>query len=300
MTRRFVTLDVFTGKPLAGNPLAIVLDCDGLETADMQAIAREFNLSETVFVLPPEKPMHSARVRIFTPGAELPFAGHPTVGTAIYLGTERAGTSGDLLVVIEEAIGVVRCAVKVRPDQPGYAVFDVPGAVEELPGTADKSSIAAALGLTSSEVGFENHKPSRFTAGVPFSFVPVAGLDELDNISVDLAAWEEAFGMDSHAAAFVYCRETTATAHHFAARMFAPSMGILEDAATGSACAAFAGVVQKFDDMPDGSHRLTIEQGYAMGRPSLIQLELDVEGDTLGDVRIGGHAVQVSEGTLNL
>src|SRR5918998_25721 len=127
MQRRYVVLDVFTERALAGNALAVVLDAEGLDGAAMQAIAREFNLSETVFVLPPERPAHSARVRIFTPATELPFAGHPTVGTAICLAIERFGKNGgqDAVLVLEEGVGPVRCGVKLSGDS-RFAQFDCP------------------------------------------------------------------------------------------------------------------------------------------------------------------------------
>ncbi|MEJ0097453.1 MAG: PhzF family phenazine biosynthesis protein [Bauldia sp.] len=303
MPRRYAILDVFTDKPLAGNALAVVLDAAGLDDAAMQAIAAEFNLSETVFVFPPYNPLHAARVRIFTPGAELPFAGHPTVGTAVLLGRDKAGlaTAGrpEMVLVLEEKVGPVRCGVSVTGARSGHAVFDVPRKPEPLTFRADRDAIAAALGVAPAEVGFENHQPSAYTAGVPFAFVPVRDLDAIGRAHVRPAAWDAAFPPTA-SAAYLYCRETRGPAHQFHARMFAPGVGIVEDPATGSAAAAFSAVIARFDQPPAGSHRYLIEQGYEMGRPSLIDLEVDMDSGEVAAARIGGDAVLLAEGTLDL
>ena len=303
MARRFFVLDVFTNQALAGNPLAVVLDAEGLSDARMQSIAREFNLSETVFVLPPENPAHSAKLRIFTPAKELPFAGHPTVGTAILLAKERFGDSDadqNAMVVLEEAIGNVRCGVVLKNGAAGFAEFDVPRLPRPADPLGDKELIAAALGLEPNEIGFENHRPCAFEAGVPFAFVPVANLAALARVSPYQAHWEDAFGRGGQMGAYIYCRQTNSHDSTFAARMFAPHMGIGEDPATGSAAAAFAGVVRHYDKITDGTHYLRIEQGFDMGRPSMIDLEVDVEAGQLNAVRIGGQAVVVSSGELYL
>lgn len=296
MPRRYKVYDVFTDRPLAGNPLAIVLDADGLDDAAMQAIAGEFNLSETVFVGPAENPAHSASARIFTPKAEIPFAGHPTVGTAICLARERFDGPGehDAVVVLEEGVGPVRCGVRIN-GAVGFAEFDSPRLPERAAEAAAKKPIAGALGLDSTEVGFENHIPSVWTAGNPFHFVPVRNMGVLAKAAANRAVWQEGFGQG---AAFLYTRETEGHDHSFRARMFAPTFGIEEDPATGSAVAAFAGPLQDFDQMPDGDHVAIIEQGYEMGRPSLIRLETSVASGALSAVRIGGQAVEVAAGTL--
>jgi trans-2,3-dihydro-3-hydroxyanthranilate isomerase len=300
MSRRYAILDVFTDRPLAGNPLAVVLDSDGLDDARMQAIAREFNLSETVFVSPPAKPVHSAAVRIFTPARELPFAGHPTVGTAVLLGLERAASgfdNGEMVLVLEETVGPVRCGVSLRSDRLGHAIFDLPKLPEEIGGAPGMDALAAALNLIPAEIGFENHHASIFDAGVPYSFVPVRDLGAIGKAKANHAAWQAAFGKSG--AAFLYCREVTESGRHFHARMFAPELGITEDPATGSAVAALAGVIAKFDQPPGGSHRYVIEQGFEMGRPSLISLEVDMDGGVVAEGRIGGEAVVVARGTLD-
>ena len=302
MGRRYFILDVFTNQALAGNPLAVVLDGEGLSDTRMQAIAREFNLSETVFVLPPETPTHSAKLRIFTPAQELPFAGHPTVGTAILLARERFGEieeDQNAMVVLEEAVGKVRCGVVLKPGAAGFAEFDVPRLARPADPLGDKDVIAASLGLEPSEIGFENHRPTAYEAGVPFAFVPVADLSTLSRAAPRPGrTWEEGFG--GLGSAYVYCRQTTSSESTFSARMFSPAMGIGEDPATGSAAAAFAGVVRHFDKPTDGTHYLRIEQGVDMGRPSMIDLEIDIEGGALHATRIGGQAVIIASGELFL
>ena len=299
MARRFVTLDVFTDTPHAGNPLAVVLDSDGLDTAAMQAIAREFNLSETVFVQPPAEAGHRAALRIFTPGRELPFAGHPTVGTAVLLALRDGaeGKASDVLV-LEEAIGIVPCAVSVKGQGTGHATFTLPRLPQETEPASSNAEIAAALGLEASMIGFGRHRPGVFSAGVPFTMVPVADLAAIGAIRLDLARWDAAMKPAAHPNAFVYCRQTAETGHHYHARMFWPGAGIAEDPATGGAVAAFAGAIMAFDKPGDGEHRFVIEQGYEMGRPSQITLELTVAGGALVSARIGGSAVLISEGVL--
>lgn len=299
MQRRFVTLDVFAARPHAGNPLAVVLDSGGLDAAAMQAIAREFNLSETVFVLPPANPAHRAAIRIFTPERELPFAGHPTVGTAVLLALRDAkeGRSAELLV-LEEEVGVVPCAVDRNTERTGRATFTLPRLPEELEPAASLPLLAGALGLDRRDIGFDTHAPSVFSAGLGFTLVPVATRKALAGIRLDTSLWSQAMRPAGQENAFAYCRETVEAGHHFHARMFAPGMGLAEDPATGSAVAAFAGAIMRFEKPGDGEHRLVIEQGYEMGRPSQIELGLRVVDGALASATIGGTAVVMSEGNL--
>ncbi len=302
MGRVYHTLDVFTGTPYTGNPLAVVSDAEGLDTAQMQAIAREFNLSETVFVLPAGNPAHTAKVRIFTPSAELPFAGHPTIGAAVLLATLRYENSerpDDAIIVLEEGIGPVRVGVRFGSGEATFAEFDVGKLPEEVGRAAPTDRLAAALGLAPNEIGFENHKPMRFTAGIPFTFVPVRNLAAMGRAVVRNQHWNEAFGSDGHAAAYLYCRETKHKKAAFHARMFAPEMLAGEDPATGSAAAAFPAVIQRFDAPPDGVHTAHLEQGYEMGRPSDVHVEFEVASGKLRAIRVGGHAVQVMRGELD-
>lgn len=299
MSYQFHTLDVFTADRFAGNQLAVVPDAKGLTSSQMQAIAKEFAISETVFVLPPDNPAHSAKLRMFTPGQELPFAGHPTIGTAILLADLQGRLSagmGDALIVLEEGVGIVRVGVRRKPGEAAYAEFDSPKLPEPLATPLLPDRMADALGVSPSEIGFENHRPTRYSAGVPYAFVPMRGLESIARARMIAPSWTSAFGPHG---AYLYCRETVHTTSAFHARMFAPDLAN-EDAATGSAAAAFAAAVHRFDDLKDGTRKLLIEQGYEMGRPSEIVLEMIVAGGQLRQVRIGGRAVRVSSGTLEV
>ena len=299
MRLAYHVLDVFTDRRFGGNPLAVVLEADALDTVRMQTIAREFNLSETVFVCKPQNAAHTARVRIFTPAIEMPFAGHPTVGTAALLAQLKApepGGNGDALVVLEEGGGPVRIGVRMRAGAAPFAEFDAPKLPEESGTLPAADRLAAALGLIPAEIGFENHRPLRIAAGNSFAFVPISTLDAMAKAHVAPAHWSAAF--HGGLGAFLYCRQTVHTTSAFHARMFAPEHGVPEDPATGSAAVGFAGVIHRFDDIPDGLHKRTVEQGYEMGRPSQIVLSLEVERGKLAGVRIGGHAVRVAEGMI--
>jgi trans-2,3-dihydro-3-hydroxyanthranilate isomerase len=301
MQLTYHVLDVFTDTRFGGNPLAVVLEADGLDARRMQTLAREFNLSETVFVLKPQNPAHTARVRIFTPASELPFAGHPTVGAAALLAEIRAtAPPGDALVVLEQAIGIVRAGVRLRSGAPPYAEFTAPKLPAEAGSLVPSERLAAGLGLIPAEIGFENHRPTKYTVANAFAFVPVASLDAMAKARVAQPHWDSALKGQGLTGAFLYCRQTVHTTSHFHARVFAPDLGIPEDPATGAAAVAFAGVVQHFDRLPDGQHKRLIEQGYEMGRPSLIALTMEVDGGKLAAVRIGGHAVRVAEGKIEV
>lgn len=297
MRRRFVTLDVFTDKRFTGNPLAVVLDSDGLDTTTMQTIAREFGHPETVFVLPPESKANRARLRIFTPATELQFAGHPTVGAAVAL-ARLDGGSGARKFVVEEGIGPVHCDVASIGTDPGRARFVVP----RLPVTAgvasDAASIARALGLETADIGFDGLEPSRWSAGNSFTFVPLRSIAAASRAKPDPAHFETALGGGARAMAYLFCRETAEAAHDFHARMFAPAFGVAEDPATGSAAAAFSGLLATSGKYRDGDHVVRIEQGYEMGRPSLIELTFTMRGGALAAASIGGNAVVATEGVI--
>jgi trans-2,3-dihydro-3-hydroxyanthranilate isomerase len=296
MKRRFFTLDVFTQKKFAGNPLAVVLESDGLDTPAMQAIAREFNHPETVFVSPPADAKHRAAVRIFTPMSELPFAGHPTVGAAVLLAILDGGSERDF--ILEEKIGNVPCHFEPRAADTGYVRFTVPSlplAAGDLPG---KTEIATALSLAPDDIGFEGAVPSRWSAGVPFSFVPLKNLDAAARAHPNPASFEKVFGIGGSAKVYVFCKETAVAGHDFHARMFAPGAGIPEDPATGAGAAAFAGLLAASGHYSEGEHDIRIEQGLEMGRASLLELGLTVRGGRLASASIGGSAVIVTEGVI--
>ena len=296
MRRRYHILDVFTGVPLAGNPLAVVLDSAGLDAGAMQAIAREFNLSETVFVSEPRDPVNAARLRIFTPARELPFAGHPTVGTAILLAKLQAPdllAAQDVGLVLEQPIGLVSCSVRHRRGEAAHASFDVPRLPERSGPDPSAVALAALFGLEPAAIGFGRHGPTQFSAGVPFTFVPLASLDALGRAA--LRPPDETPG-----AYYLYTPEGDRRPHAYRARMLATGLGVSEDPATGSAAAAFAGVLAANEALADGDYDCTLQQGVEMGRPSFIGIALSVETRALCRVAIGGSAVMIAQGTLEL
>lgn len=305
--RRFATLDVFTDRPLAGNPLAVVRDAEGLDAEAMQAIAREFNLSETVFVLPPAEPRHRAALRIFTPTRELPFAGHPTIGTAVLLtlrdrAERQAAARADATAFgLEEGIGIVSCAVEAgESGHEGRARFKLPVLPRYLGEAPSNEALAHALGLKPSDLGFNRHQPSRHGAGPHFTFVPLASSDALSRARLDAGRFERLFHGAQADALYLYALDPEGIGHRYQARMFAPHLGVSEDPATGSAAAAFAGVLMQFEPLGDGTHDVAIRQGVAMGRPSAIDLQLVIAEGRLRSVEISGQAVVVSEGVLRV
>ena len=296
--RHYAIYDVFTKTPLTGNPLAVVFDAEGLDEVAMGRIAGEFNLSETIFLSPADSPAHTASARIFMPGGELPFAGHPTVGGAIAL-AERDGGPLDRLMVIEEPIGAVRVALH-GGDVP-YAEFDLPRLPAAMEPVLDEGAVAAALGLSPGEIGFENHRITQWTAGNPFLCVPIANRDAMARARLDTGVWLGQFPAADPLdvlCPYLYCRDTIAHDAAFHTRMFGGHHGITEDPATGSAAAAFAGAIHLFDGLAEGPNAYWIEQGVEMGRPSRIRLEITGRNGAIDAARIGGHAVKIAEGRL--
>lgn len=297
MKRSFCTLDVFTEQKFAGNPLAVVFDADGISDAAMQAIAREFNLSETVFVQKAADPSRRADLRIFTPARELPFAGHPTVGAAVAIAL-RDGVTGAAEFVLGEKVGPVPCHVSVPHSDLGHAQFDLPRLPERVGDAPALAVMAASLRVPESAIGYGAHQAALYSAGNPFTIIPLKTRADVDAAVLDRDAFAKMEQGDAKNA-FFYCAEPVDTAHHFYARMFAPSLGVGEDPATGSAVAAFAGAIMDFERLVDGVHRFGIEQGYKMGRPSQINLTLYVASGRLMKASIGGGAIVVTEGVLD-
>jgi len=300
LKRPYYLLDVFTQTPLTGNPLAVVLESSGLDDDRMQKIAREFNLSETVFVFDPVDPVNTARLRIFTTVKELPFAGHPTVGTAALLAELRAPAflkSRDVGVVLEEKIGIVSCTVRKPPRNATLAHFDLPKLPELIGPPSATAKIAAALGLSETDLGFGSHEPAIYSAGLATTLVPVKDLATIASARPDLSLFGDIFG---ETAAYLYTSDTANKENDLHARMFGPALGVFEDPATGASAAALAGALMRFENPEDGDHTIRIEQGFEMGRPSLIVLGLDVDGSCLKSASIGGPVVIIGQGTLDL
>ncbi len=300
MPRRYVTLDVFTTRPFGGNPLAVVTDASGLDDAAMQQITREFNLSETVFILPPKDPAHRARIRIFTVAHEMPFAGHPTVGTAVLLALEDKIDKG--VMKLDEPIGAVSCTVATdgAGSRKGSAVFTVPrrAALETV--DVSRQACAKALNLDPEDIGFDAHRPVVASAGVPFLFIPLANLTALARARPDEAASIATLGAFGEAV-YLYTLDEDGDAD-FRARMFSPGLGLVEDPATGAAAAAFPKVLLDAENRVDGHHKVRIDQGFEMGRPSRIDIGFSVKDGALvdGTTTIGGGAVVVAEGVLHI
>jgi trans-2,3-dihydro-3-hydroxyanthranilate isomerase len=306
MEFKFNTLDVFTNKRFGGNPLAVVHDADALTTEQMQAITREFNLSETVFVMKPQDPGNTARVRIFFPGGEMPFAGHPTLGCAILLAEmkHKSGCSFETEIRLEEVAGLVPVKVSRIGDVP-HGLFKAPVVPRKVADSPAKTEIAAALGISPGEIGFDAHQPILIQGGPTFFFVPVPSRAILEKARPCEPAWSALMAsLGRHEAyvdaAYVYTRGGDGKETSFRSRMFAPGGGIPEDPATGSATALLARQLLIADKLKDGKHRFILEQGYEMKRPSDLVLEADVAQGDLVQVRVGGQAVRVSAGVITV
>jgi trans-2,3-dihydro-3-hydroxyanthranilate isomerase len=292
MRLNYLLLDVFTTERLKGNPLAVVLKADGLLDDQMQAIAAEFNLSETVFIHKARSERHAAAVRIFTPSVELPFAGHPTVGAAVVLGLQNRSTA----VRLEEKIGLITCVIERVEKDVGLARFALPKLPEEAGAAPGKVAIATTLGLTPEDIGCGPYEPALFSAGMPFYLLPVRDAAALKRVQLERRGWNETYPL-GRGSIYVFTQTPEERDNDFAARMFSPGMGG-EDPATGSAAAALIGLIARHTD--SGQHEFRLRQGHEMGRPSLITLQMRKENDQLTHGGIGGHAVIVGEGVLNL
>jgi trans-2,3-dihydro-3-hydroxyanthranilate isomerase len=291
----FATLDVFTARRFTGNPLAVVFDADTIESARMQAVAREFGFPETVFVLKPKAAGNAAALRIFTPAMELQFAGHPTVGAALILKLRRGAEDP---LVLEEKIGLIKCTVLTEGVDAGHASFVIPALPKEAGAPASNQAIALALGLSVDDIGFDGHQPVKWALGNSFTFIPMRDIDAVRRCRIVEPAWDAAFEGGGRSFAFIFSKQTEDAANNFHARMFAPRAGVPEDPATGSAAAAFAGFCAQSLSLPDGDHRFVTEQGYEMARPSRIELCVSMRQGTLLSASVGGPATIITEGKI--
>lgn len=301
MRATFYTLDVFTDRRFTGNPLAVIPDASGIPEERLLDVAREFNLSETVFVYPAADPAHAARLRIFTPARELPFAGHPTIGTAILLATLRGNATGEQILVLEEGVGPVPVRVGTTADGASFAQLSVARMPERLAMAVSRRDLARVLSVSEDEIVDRAPGPAVFTCGVPFLFVEVSDRSALGRVKLDPASWDAArSGSRDVEGIFIFTSDATGPGAAFRARMLAPGLSVPEDPATGSAVAAMAGHLFERDAPGDGTHRWRIEQGFEMGRPSILDLEYDVRRGGITAVRVGGSAVIMSQGELVL
>ncbi|KEO55953.1 PhzF family phenazine biosynthesis protein [Thioclava pacifica] len=294
MTRRFATLDVFTDRALAGNPLAIVEEAEGLDSAQMQAIAREFNLSETVFVLPPDLPGHAARLRIFTTMGELPFAGHPTIGTAIHLATTRHGPDFEGRLVLGEKAGPVPVRIWSKGGRM-QAELTAPVLPELGAVTPARTDCAAALGVAENDLGAL--VPQLWRGGPGFLYIELASLDALARARPIQPGFDALMAQVGELGVYVFA---AGEGCDFQGRMFAPAENMPEDPATGSATAILAGPLVAQGRVGEGETVLQLRQGVEMGRPSELVLRIEVEGGQLRAAHVAGSAVPVMRGEIDL
>ena len=301
MDRRYVTVDVFTDRMFGGNPLAVVLDSAGLSTGEMQAVAREFAYSETTFVLAPEDPAHDARVRIFTPVQELPFAGHPNVGTAYVLARQHDGLSCPERFLFEEQAGLVPVRLLWQQGHVVGAELVAPAPLSR--GTRhDPGAVAAVLSLRRDDILTTRHPPEIVSVGLPFLAVELATRAALRRASADPAAMATLLPGREVAGLYAYTRALEAGDGpvQIQARMFAPGDGIAEDPATGSATAAVGALQAALLEQPDLELNLQVGQGMDMGRPSLLSVTAVKANGQVREARVGGGCVPVMHGWFHL
>ena len=297
MRYRYYICDVFTDTRFGGNQLAVLPEAQGLSDRQMQQVAREFNFSESSFVLPPERG-HACRVRIFTPTSEIPFAGHPNIGTAFVLAT--AGVFGpvddSMTVTFEEKAGLVPIQIR-RHEGTIWCELSAPERLS-LGKTVPVETLASAVSLTPSDVVTTTHLPQVASVGLPFLMA------ELRDRSALARAKVSAQGLDALAALGVtpdvHLYTRSADEFDIRARMFAPFDGVPEDPATGSANCALAGLLSHYGDATDGSVSWRIAQGVEMGRPSVLQASADKRDGVVVATRVGGTSVLVSEGVIEV
>lgn len=300
MQRRYITVDVFTDRAFGGNPLAVVLDAGGLSTEQMQAIATEFNYSETTFVLPPADKANDANVRIFTVRSELPFAGHPNVGTAFVLAAQAATAPARLR--FEEKAGLVPVEILTAQGRVAGAEFAAPKALTKG-ATVDTAEAAAVLSLSASDIKTDRHPPIIASVGLPFLIVEIASREAVKRAKPDASAFWKTFPAVGADAVYFYTRDVPASEQplDLQARMFHPgAAGLSEDPATGSATGAAAALLGDLDATRDGEVRLRIGQGFDMGRPSLLLTRVIKRNGAVVATHVGGNCVQIMEGMLRV
>ncbi|EKU99982.1 phenazine biosynthesis protein PhzF family [Leptolyngbya sp. PCC 7375] len=300
MRYHFYTVDVFTKHIFGGNPLAVFPEANGLKPEQMQRIASEFNLSETAFVLPPETTEGTYRLRIFTPGTELPFAGHPTIGTAYVLAAigKVPLSENKTTIIFEEGVGDIPVVIHSTNGQPTFAQFSAAQLPEFGPEPPPLAKLASMLSLQPSDLHADNWTPQALSCGVPFLFIPICDRTALAKAQLNLTTWEATLASYWAPHIYLFTPDPELESSDFRTRMFAPAMGIQEDPATGAAATAFAGYLSQ--TAKAGKLRWVIEQGFDMGRPSFLDIEADKDGNKISAIRVGGNSVQVSQGEITI
>lgn len=299
MQRRYVTVDVFTQRVFGGNPLAVVLDAEGLTASQMQMVAAEFNYSETTFVLPPRQGGHTAHVRIFTARAEVPFAGHPNVGTAVVLAREHEAKGRPPIdrFVFEEAAGLVPVRLLRDDGTVVGAEFTAPEPLS-IRSSVSVDDVAACLSLAPTDIRIATHPPQVISVGLPFLVAEITSRDALRRAKPNSRAHERVLPPIGTDAIFLYISGAAAGELH--ARMFAPLDATVEDPATGSAMAATIALLAHLRPERDGEIAWRVEQGVDMGRPSLLLGRTEKRGGSVAAVHVAGHAVPVMHGLLHV
>lgn len=316
-TLRYVSCDVFTRTPFSGNQLAVVFGAEGLPTETLQSITREFNFSETVFVFAAQDLSHTRRVRIFTPGSEIPFAGHPTIGCAhALLATGEVKAEGsETTIVLGEGVGPVPVTVRLENGAPVFAQLTTAVLPEERGDVLPVEALAEILSLSLSDFVGGDMAPAGVSVGLPFLLVPVRSVDSVRRARVNVAAWERGLKGAWASEPMVFARTSRVAAESdpevaahliegcdVRARVFVPGLSVPEDPATGSANACLAGYLAKRTaEVPaDGILRWEVAQGVEMGRPSRISIEATKRGGQIESVRVGGSTVMMCEGVMRV
>lgn len=299
---RFLTLDVFTARPFGGNQLAVFPDASGIPEAMLLPITREFNFSEVTFCYPPADAANTRRVRIFTPGGELPFAGHPVIGTAAALalheGALAGATTGRFL--FELGVGVVPVDVRVEGESLAWAELSAVKMPEIGPQVPTLDTLAEMLSLETNDLVGGALTPQAVSCGYPFLLVPLKTVAAVSRARLRLERWERTLAKSWAPEILVAAKDPDGGPQHWRARMFAPGINVMEDPATGSAAAAFAGWLALKESRTDGSFAWSIDQGIEMERPSRIDIGADKSNGAVTAVRVAGRAVTMSEGRLRL
>jgi len=296
----FVQVDVFTERVFGGNPLAVVFEAAGLSDLEMQAIAREMNCSETTFLLPPTRPDCAARVRIFTPAREIPFAGHPTIGTAWVLATEQLLPPNTRRFNLEEGIGPVEVTLEGEPARPSF-LWMRHGEARFGPELSNRAGFAGALGLAESDL-LAGAPICTGSTGNPFLYIPLRDREVVDRARLDVPALLAVQGEGPNVGVFVFAPDPHPGAGRVYSRMFAPhTSGIPEDPATGSASGPLgAYLVERGLVTPADTVNIVSEQGTRMGRPSFIRIRVGMSAGRVSEILVGGSVVPVIEGRIRV
>lgn len=296
----YFLVDVFTQTPFGGNQLAVIPEGQLVKEEEMQMIAREFNLSETTFLFPATDKKHHARVRIFTPGSELPFAGHPTLGTAFILAKElKALPAGETTLWLEEGVGPIKVDIEGKGDEKEKYIMSQPmpefGAV-----FTDRILLASLLSLSESDL-LPGYPAQTVSCGVPYLITPLRSLEAVKKVKFRLDVWEKITSQYNPGWVYPFAMEGKEPGSHVHGRMFAPEAGISEDPATGSANGPLGCYIVEHKLLGDGrSAEIISEQGYEMGRPSKLFLDIEKEGEKFTRVKVGGYCVFMGKGELFL